>query len=1254
MALKSIFSHKPFWIGALLLVIVAGSAGIALAGRLQQEDFDYWVLYNVDRCSDAIDYSGAYGSVIEGEEAHILDTGDFGDEQFEEGFAAAPGTSSASVVVQHSVCLTDRSIPYTVTYALAGGGSDGYIVGYELDIRADGAEDPIDHDDDTIGGGEAGCLEIDGELAGEAAALPNSPYYYGMQIYADGSVNSNFCAEDGLAYASVTYTVNGPAAPEATATPITYSPLETPIPPTPVECEDGYRPEGAHCVPDNFLTPTPGARLMSPESPDMPCNGAELLTAAEFLAPGESWTRMQHIPYEFYNVRFGVAIDVGEMEYANLVAGASAGAVIFGDTIHEGYYAAAMPAPPLSNPGGGDALIEIENDEISASTMVVVSICVMDIPQEDLCINPDPYLEDPLMWTTTGDVTYNAYGGITLDPAAYVYQVWPTLDAGNYELSVDAAAGLPDTIMEINYNEVGGAVFQIALPGGPSGGEWYWNRYAWNFTVEDGDGERPIGAGHVDTGGGGLGLFIYRICLKTLADSPTPTPTATPTPQPPAPTPGSICYNSDPSFDLPGMWQLISATIDDSVLTFAKSAPASRVARNTSNEIPAGHYQVVVSARAPNIPANCDYQNLYVNLFGESGLDSMNEFILNEDEQWHVYVASLDVAEDIDRIDVVGNCGMTGMSIDYPPIAGTFMQSGFVCISSLVGPGTPTPTPSPTPTTPPGMTATPTPEYPPPDGCLNYDSGLDGIDDEWTALGGAEIADSQATMPPGSRLVAEISSDNSHSYYVHITMRCNAYAPAYLSWRNKTQATACDTSGLAEYTFLFTPPDATGAMAASLTDLLDDTWAPQVLISPLEGPAGPTSGGEHPWNILLNSDVFEFEVDAASPSWITVASICIKDAGWSQPLPTPPPGGGGGDPTSVEIRHPVCERDYSIQRSYTDNIFSHFYGMLIGPGRKPGMPVHAIGGGVVVNYGETLSYILGDDPNTSTYAGCVLVDHSEVFNANVQSLYCNLNQFAIPASLRVERGALLGYTSDYIGDNGIRGDGLLAFALQVNGEWDNPAMYFEGYPDCRSYTVVAEIYETCDAEGSDLIPARFNPETPAFWEVGEYIPWLAKKLYDWVGYPILCALVPLFNLIVTTLVSFANAVINALSAPLIFIYRIGRVFEYLLYVLDRVLAELQAMLDAFSFATLCFRTIIVYFIGAMRAATGASVAISVPAEGSPFAFAVSLSMALISNTVANIFMLPLTALFIGYSSWKLIPWGIRTILKAVFESDMNS
>lgn len=101
----------------------------------------------------------------------------------------------------------------------------------------------------------------------------------------------------------------------------------------------------------------------------------------------------------------------------------------------------------------------------------------------------------------------------------------------------------------------------------------------------------------------------------------------------------------------------------------------------------------------------------------------------------------------------------------------------------------------------------------------------------------------------------------------------------------------------------------------------------------------------------------------------------------------------------------------------------------------------------------------------------------------------------------------------------------------------------------------------------------------------------------------------------------------------------------MLYVFQRVMAEINALFDAVDYVSICIRTIIVYFISAIRAAADASITVNMPEKGNVLTFGVAMALALISSTVANVLLTPIVGLFCAFATWKLVPWGIKTLRK---------
>lgn len=113
-----------------------------------------------------------------------------------------------------------------------------------------------------------------------------------------------------------------------------------------------------------------------------------------------------------------------------------------------------------------------------------------------------------------------------------------------------------------------------------------------------------------------------------------------------------------------------------------------------------------------------------------------------------------------------------------------------------------------------------------------------------------------------------------------------------------------------------------------------------------------------------------------------------------------------------------------------------------------------------------------------------------------------------------------------------------------------------------------------------------------------------------------------------------------------FVYRIGRIFEYSLELFGRILTSFMGMFDALSSVAICFRSIITYFIAAMTAARDAETTGFDLAPG-PVLYAFNLAMRLITSTVANAILVPVVGLFIAYAAWRLAPWGIRKLRESL-------
>jgi len=259
-----------------------------------------------------------------------------------------------------------------------------------------------------------------------------------------------------------------------------------------------------------------------------------------------------------------------------------------------------------------------------------------------------------------------------------------------------------------------------------------------------------------------------------------------------------------------------------------------------------------------------------------------------------------------------------------------------------------------------------------------------------------------------------------------------------------------------------------------------------------------------------------------------------------------------------------------------------------------------------------------------------------------------VDSFAIPSSLQVRRGSLLGYTGDYAGDNGLRGDGLAVVALRINGEWVNPADHYTGYVDCRMYLVQVDTLGTCAADdGSGLIPPRYNPASPSLWEPNEWAPWLARKLYDTVGYPILCVLVQVYNALVGVINTVINALLQSLAPALLFLYRLSRLFEHVLTLVFDLLTKLWAALDTWNDVGLCLRQLLGYFIAAFSAAADADMAVDLGDPDSLSLWIYRMVIAVINQTWLAWLIAIGTGLISAGIAWQIVPWGMRHLRQAI-------
>jgi len=181
---------------------------------------------------------------------------------------------------------------------------------------------------------------------------------------------------------------------------------------------------------------------------------------------------------------------------------------------------------------------------------------------------------------------------------------------------------------------------------------------------------------------------------------------------------------------------------------------------------------------------------------------------------------------------------------------------------------------------------------------------------------------------------------------------------------------------------------------------------------------------------LSNPDTLMLRALEINTGDIEVQSVCVRDVAWSQP-PV--------DTEDATYRHPVCQRDYAIHRSYNASPTNDFRALLIGTARH-GMPVHAIAAGQIVAWNHT--YTAGAD----TYDGCITISH----NNGVQSVTCNLSPLAQQPGVIVASGSTLGFTSE-------QHSGLALVAMMVHGDVVNPATRYTKWGDCRPYRILCTL-----------------------------------------------------------------------------------------------------------------------------------------------------------------------------------------------------
>lgn len=832
-------------------------------------------------------------------------------------------------------------------------------------------------------------------------------------------------------------------------------------------------------------------------------------------------------------------------------------------------------------------------------TPIPTPIVAPETPVPTGCQNTDAGLDDPSSWTANFGATWGT--GMVRLPVNGAVTRGQTLADGEYEVSVYGRALAAGAVVAVGYGTVqhpqGVASARITL-------DTAWNTRYGTFTV---NGQYPVlllrapadGAGTVD---------VSWVCVRAKGGTQT-------------------CANPDSGFDLPGEWQTSFASIGSGEAVLQQGGWVQR-----QTTLPAGYYSVRLKA------ATSDDIGVCLDVGNTSHADEKC-FNVPSDGGWHDEL-NWATTPALPANFLIKVAGVQNQPWARAPQATKQVRLDYLCFTYLGATPEATATPRPTPL-PEQPTFTPTPTEPAPTGCLNADPGLDRHNDPWLVIGNGTLANSHALLSPSAQLVANIPFEQDKAYTVDVVWRgVTGDAQGTVYWRGGGQDGYVGTSWRPQQ-FLFTPASSAAIMAKSLSSLLTDPYAPELFVSPLQTPQAfslsPLMTPAPPKQLaayqaaLQSPTTFSIRAYDYNSSQLEIQSVCIKDTAW-----TPPP-----SEVDIELYHPVCDRDYSIQRRYTNNILSRFEAMLVGPG-KPGMPVHAVHGGTILD--TAASFTFGD----ITASGCVLIDHTEIFNVPLQSVTCGLGTQNLPTSNQIARGALLGYTSTEAWQTGlVQRQGLVMVALKLQDAWVNPNDYYVGYVDCRAYEVQIEPVERCAADdGNGSIPPRVNPPAPALWEVYEWVPWLAQRLYDTVGYPILCALIPIINSIISIIVQGVNALLTALAPILLLLYRLGRLFEFVLATLVRLLAELWKLLNALLDLNLCLRDIMAYFLAAFNQATQANIPIS-DDPTDMFGYSLRVAIHIINQTPLAWALNIVVTLLVAYASWELVPWGLRKLRQAI-------
>jgi len=852
-------------------------------------------------------------------------------------------------------------------------------------------------------------------------------------------------------------------------------------------------------------------------------------------------------------------------------------------------------------------------------------------PSTDPCLNEDPDLLDSnASWETNG----SPLGGwVRLQNGQYLRDPFIATGGYSYRITFRGDNPTPALFRVLDQN------YEVTTDMGP-----------WEMTFDLDDtyaGGFEYSPLHIslspDYDGGDFGYpAVDYMCIEEIE---TPTPTVSPTPFATSTPPPMLCENLDPSFNVPDQWTAMGATYAWGGWDIQ---PGGSIQLDNANllTMQPGRYQVVlyVSSEANGNQLQYSYDGAVQNIviyWADITKYTVGMFDVSYSDR------RLTISTDMDNI---GDVRIESICFQY--------AGGLPTPTGTPGP---TDTPGPTPTTDPGatntphptVTITPNPAYtatpgptpqpgpePSNDACLNPSANLDG--GSWQVAGGAR-SDGVVTLYPGGKLFDTVDLDDTKAYYINIIARAALAGDSVIvTWHHNRQPVALATEwrnfalliprsnaneALAPLRYLDPDPDGGGRAPVPLVSPLD---VPSLrAVSPLVVPELRSALGGTTGDVLL------VETGGANGGNVEIQSVCVTAVS---------EGSGIGDMYDVVVYHPTCDRDYRIESAFVGGNVHPF--LEIGTPGSAGLPVHAILPGRAIYYGEDTSIALG----SRTFDACAIIDHSAITNMPLQSIYCNLREFNIPSSSLVQAGNLIGYTSD---DH----DGLLVFALRVDDELVNPTSgpggYLEGYPDCYPWLITFSASGECAAgDGNALIPGQYDEPLPRTINLWSWIRWLALALYDTVGYPILCALSPLFDLVIGAVVQVANAVISSISPVFVFFYRVARLFEYAIATLTALVADIVAVITALSDVQLCGRAILRYFGDAIGATTEATVDVqSLLEEDETMLGVVVVSQLLLNSRVATFILTPMVLAFIGFASWRLIPWVINQVRRSVGLAD---